>query len=274
MKGRVEGLRAESEEKEDSGDDFAGAALGQPAFDPGENRAGEKQVEEDEKREGQCGPDEEIGVGDGDADADGCGPQQADQRRRRGETVDKKEHEPGAEAHGITQQVAEFGILSGEGGRESGKELPGEEEHPEEDGDGQAASVGGAKVRADAEADGGTDSNRAEDKEGEDARAQLDVAASGAESIEEDAGLDPGERGILAAGERREEAPARSGTGRLYASHESSWTASSGVSDPAPLTMRRNNSSSVSFSSGCGPERLAATPARSSSSEPLATRRP
>ena len=181
MKDRIEDLRAEGEEEEDGGDDFAGAALGKPAFDPGENRAGEQEVEEDEKGEGERGPDEEIGAGDGDADADGCRPQQADQRRRGCETVDEKEHDPGAEADGIAQQVAEFRILSGEGGGEGGKELPDEEEHPEEDGDGQAASVTTRQVRADAEADGGTDGNRAEDKEGEDARTQFDVAAPGAE---------------------------------------------------------------------------------------------
>ncbi len=121
---RIENLSSEGEEEEDGGNDFAGAALGEPALDPGEDGAGKEKVEEDEQGEGEDGPEEEVGAGDADADGDGCGPDDADEGGRRGETVNNVEGNPRTEADGIAEEVAKFGILAAEGGREGGEELP------------------------------------------------------------------------------------------------------------------------------------------------------
>jgi len=207
----VEDLGSEGEEQEDGGDDFAGAALGEPALDPGEDGAGEKEIEEDEEGEGESGPEEELGAGDADADADGCGPDDADERRRRGETVDEVEDDPRAKADGIAEEVAEFGILAAEGGRKGGEELPSQEEHPELNGDAEEAAVGGGSPSPDAEADRGAKRDEGKHDEDEDLRAELEAAPPRAQRVDEGAELDPGNRGVLLAGEGGEKSSGRPG---------------------------------------------------------------
>ena len=274
----VEDLGGKGEEEKDGGDDFAGAALGEPALDPGEDGAGEKKVEEDEESESENGPREEVRAGDADADGDGRAPDDTDERGRRGKTVDEIEDDPGTKADGIAKEVAKLGILSAEGGGECGKKLPCQQENPELNGDAEEAAMRGCGPGADAEADRGAEGDAGKYDEHEDLRAEFEASAAGSQGVDQGAELNPGNRGVLLAGERRKEASGGSGLRglrRSYASHESSGTGSSAVPEPAPLTMRRKISSRVSFwpASASSPG-IAATPARSSSTEPLATRRP
>ena len=119
--GGVENLGGKREQQENAGDDFAGAALRQPALDPREDGAGKQQIEEREEREGEDRPEADLGAGDADADGDGCGPDDADEGGRRGETVNNVKGDPRTEADGIAKEVAKFGIWPPRAGARAAK---------------------------------------------------------------------------------------------------------------------------------------------------------
>ena len=58
---RADELETDKENKENCAHNFAGSALSQPTFDPGENHSGEQDIEHPEHNQNKSGPEEESG---------------------------------------------------------------------------------------------------------------------------------------------------------------------------------------------------------------------
>jgi hypothetical protein len=75
--------------------------------------------------------------------------------------------------------VAEFGVLASEGRREGGEELPRKEEHPQQHGNSEDATVGHRNPGAEPEAEGWTAGDESEDQKDKNVGAEFHRAAAG-----------------------------------------------------------------------------------------------
>src|ERR1700683_4170088 len=81
---RADKLEADDKDKKNGSENFAGASLSQPAFDPNENHASEQDIEYCESDQHEGGPPAKTGLGDANPDCQSEQPQ-TPQRRGRGE---------------------------------------------------------------------------------------------------------------------------------------------------------------------------------------------
>ena len=131
IEGEVGPLDAEREGEDEGGEDFAGAAGGEPAVDPGEDHAGEEDVGRGKDGEGDERIEPEGGECDADADCYGEGHEGADDVGGGEKT---EEEADGDEGVGAEREADELGgVECGAGLAELDvEELAEDEDSPEE----------------------------------------------------------------------------------------------------------------------------------------------
>ena len=127
----IDVLEAEGGEEDECGEDFAGAAGGEPTFDPDEDHSGEEDVGEGEGGEREGGPGSQRRFRDGDADVGGDEGESADD----GGCAEQAEEDARGEVTGKAEREADDGVdVEAEAGRGDVED----DEHPKgEDGPGE-----------------------------------------------------------------------------------------------------------------------------------------
>jgi hypothetical protein len=120
---RIDQLKTDDKEEKNDAEKFAGAALGQPSFDPDINHAAEKNIQDSESQQGQCRHKKQRRRSDRDSEHDAERPQNADRGGGLERTEGEADQKVGAESQRETQQVGRIDIF-GKGAGQHREKLP------------------------------------------------------------------------------------------------------------------------------------------------------
>ena len=191
-------MKTQHDQDEKHTHDFARAALGQPAFEPGEDRLHQDQVEQSKGQHDKERPGKQPRAREAGAEENSEQSQAAQGAGRVEEAVGQADQKVRTVVERETQQFARVRII-GEGGRHHGENLPEEKDGPE-----QGGEIFGLVLREEIPGESGGGGEAAESAEGEgcgdeDARNQLHFAALAAQAVDEHAPAECGDGDELVA---------------------------------------------------------------------------
>ena len=131
---RTNQLKTDDEEEKKHAEDFAGAALGEPSFHPGEDHAGEQNVYRRKQEQCEGGPWEEARGGHSDSGRDSQEPEGAEHGGGLKRAVDDSNHGEGRIAERKAEEIRGVEVI-GERGGDDGKQLPEKKYRPEDRGE-------------------------------------------------------------------------------------------------------------------------------------------
>src|SRR6266849_629686 len=244
---------------------FPGAALRQQPLEPHADHAVEYHVHRRKDSDDERCCREKFGTGKPNPAQQAQAPKERPQRCGISECIGHAEDVKRGQAQRKAQQAPEI-KLHGERRHHHRKEMPGEKNSPEKKAEQIQAILCRNEIGAHGDARARTENEQGGEQTGDDKTNQLERRVALPQPAPEDRPAKPGDEQDL-----RGEA-----CGAGYISHDSS---SIGRRPPSSPTMETKICSRVSFSPSAGASRRdsaedAATPARSSSSEPWATSRP
>ena len=182
----VDVLEGERGEENECGEDFAGAAGGEPAVDPDENHAGEEDVGECVGGKENRGPGEERRFRETDADVGGYEAEGADDGGGAKESEEDARGEVAREAEGEANDGVDVEAEAGRGNVED-DDLPESEDGPGEDGQKVEVAAGDEGVGCEAGTEDGADGDEGEQGKEDDAGDEFAYATFAAEGVAEDA---------------------------------------------------------------------------------------
>src|SRR6201987_1129359 len=131
---RTNQLKTDNEEEKKHAEDFAGAALGEPTFDPGEDHSGEQNIYRRKQEQCEGGPWQKARRGHSDSCCYSQKPEGAEHRGRLERAGDNSDQGEGCVAQGKAEEIRGVKIF-GERGGNNRKQLPEKKYRPEDRGE-------------------------------------------------------------------------------------------------------------------------------------------